>query len=147
MSNLQCPIDHVKVNENKVRMTALLVMLLGIFLLFTGNSFIILFLLADFFTRAFNLQNYSPLGWVAGLLIKSFKIPHKPTDRGPKRFAAGMGFGFIALIFIAVILKLDIISMVLTIMLCVFAFLESFAAFCVGCYLYTGLQKLRGLFA
>jgi hypothetical protein len=43
--DLQCPIDHVKVNENKVRVVALLVLLLGAGFLLTGYNFIILLLL------------------------------------------------------------------------------------------------------
>jgi hypothetical protein len=46
--DLQCPIDHVKVNENKVRVVALLVLLLGAGFLLTGYNFIILLLLVDF---------------------------------------------------------------------------------------------------
>lgn len=140
--DLQCPVDHVKVNENKVRMIALLVLILGLLYLFTGYNFIIMLLVSDFFTRAFNRQKYSPLGWLAGKLVYSFKIPNKPTDRGPKRFAAGMGFIFVVFILTAIIAEWFVLLLPLTLLLCVFAFLESFGGFCVGCYVYTGLQWL-----
>jgi hypothetical protein len=141
--DLQCPLDHIKVNENKVRMIALLVLLLAIAFLLTGYNFIVILLLFDFFTRAFNKQKYSPLGWVADILVKRLNVPYKPTDRGPKRFAAGMGFTFVAFMLIAMLLDWNILLIALTAALCLFAFLESFGGFCVGCYIYTGLQKIR----
>ena len=144
--DLQCPVDHVKVNENKVRVVALLVLLLGAGFLLTGYNFIILLLLADFFARAFNMQKYSLLGWLADVFVKQFNLPVKPTDRGPKRFAAGMGFVFVAAILVAIIAGWNIFLVPLAAMLCVFAFLESFAAFCMGCYVYTGLQKVSKVF-
>jgi hypothetical protein len=140
--DLQCPVDHVKVNENKVRMIALLVLLLAVVFLFSGYNFIIILLLFDFFTRAFNKPKYSPLGWLADILVKRLNIPYKPTDRGPKRFAAGMGFVFVAFILVALLLNWHIFLLALTAALCVFAFLESFGGFCVGCYVYTGIQKI-----
>ncbi|MCQ6957811.1 DUF4395 domain-containing protein [Mucilaginibacter aquariorum] len=144
--DLQCPVDHVKVNENKVRVVALLVLLLGAGFLLTGYNFIILLLLADFFARAFNMQKYSLLGWLADVFVKQFKLPVKLTDRGPKRFAAGMGFVFVAAILVAIIAGWNIFLVPLAAMLCIFAFLESFAAFCMGCYVYTGLQKVSKVF-
>jgi hypothetical protein len=143
--DLQCPVDHVKVNENKVRVVALLV-LLGAGFLLTGYNFIILLLLADFFVRTFNMQKYSLLGWFADVFVKQFNLPNKPTDRGPKRFAAGMGFVFVAAILAAIIAGWNILLVPLAAMLCIFAFLESFAAFCMGCYVYTGLQKVSKVF-
>ncbi|RYU91894.1 DUF4395 domain-containing protein [Mucilaginibacter terrigena] len=145
-SHLQCPVDNVKVNENKVRMIALLVLLLGTLFLTTGYDLVILLLLFDFFTRAFNHQKYSPLGWVADVLIRRLNVPYKPTNRAPKRFAAGMGFVFVMLILFAMFLNWNIVSVALTAGLCLFAFLESFAGFCMGCYIYTGLHKLLRLF-
>ncbi|MCO5934584.1 DUF4395 domain-containing protein [Mucilaginibacter sp. RB4R14] len=139
-NDLQCPVDHVKVNENKVRMIALLVLVLGLFFLFTSYSLLIILLVFDFFTRTFNKQKHSPLGWLADRLVFRFKIPYKPTDRGPKRFAAGMGLTFVSIILIATIAEWAVLLLPLTVLLCIFAFLESFSGFCVGCYVYTGLQ-------
>lgn len=144
--DLQCPVDYIKVNENKIRIIALLVLVLGMLFLFTGYNLIILILLADFFTRAFYKPHYSPLGWLADVLVKRLNIAVKPTDRGPKRFAAAMGFVFVAFIVVTVLFNWHIFTSILTIMLCVFAFLESFVAFCVGCHVYTGLQWFQRKF-
>jgi hypothetical protein len=141
--DLQCPIDHVKVNENKVRIIALLVLLLGIWFVLTGYNWLIILLVYDFFTRAFSLPNFSLLGALANVFVKLFKVSYKPTDRGPKRFAAGMGFVFVTTILIAAILGWVALLTPLTVLLCIFACLESFAGVCVGCYVYSGLQKIK----
>jgi vacuolar-type H+-ATPase subunit I/STV1 len=141
--DMQCPIDHVKVNENKIRIIALLVLLMGIGFLLTGYNWLIMLLVYDFFVRAFFMPKLSLLGVLANVFVKLFKVAYKPTDRGPKRFAAGMGFVFVAMMLIAAIMGWVILLLPLAIVLCVFACLEAFAGLCVGCYVYTGLQKVK----
>lgn len=141
--DMQCPIDHIKVNENKIRIIALLVLLMGIGFLLTGYNWLIMLLVYDFFVRAFFMPKLSLLGALANLIVKFFKVPYKPTDRGPKRFAAGMGFVFVAMMLIAAIMGWVVLLLPLAIVLCVFACLESFAGLCVGCYVYTGLHKVK----
>lgn len=141
--DMQCPVDHIKVNENKIRIIALLVLLMGIGFLLTGYNWLIMLLVYDFFVRAFFMPKLSLLGVLANVIVKFFKVPYKPTDRGPKRFAAGMGFVFVAMMLIAAIIGWVVLLLPLAIVLCVFACLESFAGLCVGCYVYTGLHKVR----
>jgi hypothetical protein len=143
MSEISCPVDHVKVNENKVRLIALSVLVLGLVYLLTGYWFIIAFLMFDFLMRVINKPKLSLIARLADVLIKTLRIPTKPVDRGPKRFAAGMGLAFNVLILLMIFLQLPLAAIWLTASLCVFAFLESFTGFCVGCYVYTGLQKLH----
>jgi hypothetical protein len=145
--DIQCPVDHIKVNENKIRVIALLVLLIAVALLLTGYNFLIIFLTFDFFVRAFNMQKLSLLGALAGIIVRLFKIPTKFTDRGPKRFAAGVGFVVSALILIAIIQGWLVLAGSLTIALCIFASLEAFAGICGGCYVYTALQKIRSVFS
>jgi hypothetical protein len=141
--DLQCPIDHVKVNENKIRIIALLVLLTGITFMLTGYNWLIMLLVYDFFVRTFFMANFSLFGAIANAFVKLFKVPYKPTDRGPKRFAAGMGFVFVTSMLIAAICSWVVLLAPLAIVLCVFACLESFAGICVGCYVYTGLHKIK----
>ena len=143
----QCPVDHVKVNESKIRIIALLVLLIGIIFLLTGYNWLIMLLVYDFFVRTFFMANFSVFGVVANIFVKFLKVPYKPTDRGPKRFAAGMGFVFVTAMLIAAILGWVVLLAPLAIVLCIFACLESFAGICVGCYVYTGLHKIGRLFA
>lgn len=141
--DLQCPIEHVKVNENKIRIVALLVLFMGIWFLLTGYNWLIMLLVYDFFVRAFFIPKLSLLGALANVLVKLFKVAYKPTDRGPKRFAAGMGLVFVTTMLIAAILGWVVLLAPLAIVLCIFACLESFAGLCVGCYFYIGLQRVK----
>ncbi|TWR30283.1 DUF4395 domain-containing protein [Mucilaginibacter pallidiroseus] len=141
MSELSCPIDHVKVDENKMRLIALLVSVCGIGYLLTGYILIIVFVIVDFLPRMLGNPQYSLLAKLAGLLAALLKLKQKPTDRGPKRFAAGMGLVFNLLILFVALMHWVTAATVLTAMLCCFAFLEAFAAVCIGCFIYTILQK------
>jgi bifunctional ADP-heptose synthase (sugar kinase/adenylyltransferase) len=148
MSNneIQCPVDFVSMNENKARLTALLVLILGTIFLITGLWFIMAFLVIDFLLRANNLGKYSLLAILSDAVIKQLKIKNKPTDRAPKRFAAGVGLVFTMGILILTLLHLDTATLLVTLVLLLFAFLESFVGFCAGCYVYSMLQKLGNTF-
>jgi hypothetical protein len=71
---MDCPVDHVKINENKARLTAFFVFVLTMVYLKTSFWLIIAFLLVDFTLRAANLAKYSLLGFVSDAVIKQLKI-------------------------------------------------------------------------
>src|ERR1700744_2146697 len=98
---MECPVDFIPINENKARLTAFLVLVIGIVYLLTGFWLLIAFLLIDFALRTFNLGKYSLLGFFSEALIKQLKIKNKPVDRAPKRFAAGVGLVFSLTILVA----------------------------------------------
>jgi hypothetical protein len=138
---LDCPVDGVKVNENKVRTVAFLVLLTAIAYLLTGFWPLFLFLLVDFGLRAFDYGKLSPLAQLSDLIIKALHFPVRLIDQAPKRFAAGVG-----MIFSVLILALQgagISAFWVAIVLAVFAALESLAGFCAGCYVYTFLKRSR----
>lgn len=141
--DLTCPIDFVTVNENRIRFIAMLVLLLAIAFSLTGYWPIFAFLTLDFALRAFNFSQFSLLAIVAGWLVKGLGIKNKPTDRGPKRFAASIGMVFSAAILIMFLTGGHVEALLMTFALMLFAFLESAVGLCVGCYLYTGLVRLR----
>jgi len=146
MENVQCPVDFVLMNENKARLTALFVFILGVVFLITGLWIIIAFLILDFFLRANNRGRYSLLAILSDAVIKQLKIKNKLTDRGPKRFVAGVGLIFTVVILVLTLLHLDLPTLLMTVVLLFFAFLESFVGFCAGCYVYSILQKTTNLF-
>jgi hypothetical protein len=143
-NGIDCPVDFVLVNENKVRLVALSVLLLAIVYIVSGYWIIIAFLVIDFLLRSFNLGKYSLLAVLAGGLVKVFNIKTKPVDQAPKRFAARMGLAFTTIILILNFLQFANTAVILSLLLCVFAFLESFLGFCVGCYVYSYWHKLFG---
>jgi hypothetical protein len=146
IDDLQCPVDRVMINENKVRIIAFFVLWAGIGYLLSGNIFIPVFLMADFFLRMFNLGSYSLLALIASYFVVWFNLKNKPVDRAPKRFAASVGFIFVVLISITALLHWTILSVSLAIILVLFASLESLAGFCAGCYVYTILHNINGRF-
>ena len=140
--DLQCPVDNVVINENKARFTAFFVLVLAVIFLFTCLWIIVAFLAVDFFLRVNNLGNYSLLGILSDAIIKQLHIKNKPTDRAPKRFAAGVGLLFTVAILILTLSHLPLYTNIVVSVLLFFAFLESFVGFCAGCYVYTFLKKL-----
>jgi len=139
----ECPVDFITVNENRVRLTALWVLLLVITSFFINALPIFIFLAIDFFLRAFNWGKFSPLNILSGATVKQFKIPNKPIDQAPKRFAAGIGFVLSVLVVILLLIDFIKASFILAIVFASFAFLESFLSFCAGCYVYTILLRLK----
>jgi len=141
--NIVCPVDQVVINENKARITAFFVLIMAIAFVFTSSWFVIAFLLVDFLLRIFNLNNYSLLALLSGFVVKRLSIKSKPVDRAPKRFAAIVGFIFLAAILITLFVHLILLSFILTAVLIVFALLEAFVGFCAGCYVYSLLISLK----
>jgi hypothetical protein len=139
----ECPVDFITVNENRVRIIALWVLLFVVASFFTYALPIFIFLAIDFFLRAFNFGKFSPLNILSGAIVKQFDIPNKPIDQAPKRFAAGIGFVLSVLVSLLLLAGLLKAVFVLTIIFASFAFLESFLSFCAGCYVYTFLLRLK----
>src|SRR5689334_5488064 len=141
-NDLNCPVDFVAINENKARLTALLVLLLMVVYLLTNWWPIIGYLIIDFLLRAAKWGKYSLLGRVSDVFIKVLNIPNKPVDRAPKRFAAGVGL--VITLAMAVLIAFEVFTLVnlLGYVIILFAFLESALGFCAGCYIYSYGKKL-----
>ena len=142
-TSVDCPVDFIPVNENKVRLTALWVLLLISMSFFSQPLLVIAFLAIDFFLRGFNMGKYSPLNKLSELVVKQFHIANKPIDQAPKRFAARIGFILSVAVVICLLIEAVNIAFILRIVFAVFAFLESFLGFCAGCYVYSFLRKVK----
>ena len=140
-TELDCPVDGVKVNENKVRTIAFLVLLIGIAYVATLYWVLPLFLAIDFALRAFDYGKFSPLARLSDGIVSMLNFSVRPIDQAPKRFAAGVGMVFTAAIL--VLYALGINTLVLTSVLLIFAAQESLAGICAGCYVYTFLKRSR----
>jgi hypothetical protein len=142
-TNVDCPVDFIPVNENKVRLTALWVLVLVILSLFVLPLWISSFLAIDFFLRGYNFGKYSPLNKLSEVAVKQFHISNKPIDQAPKRFAAKIGYYLSVMIVVSLILGNTKMAFFVAIVFAVFAFLESFLGFCAGCHVYSFLKKLK----
>ncbi|QMW00607.1 DUF4395 domain-containing protein [Spirosoma foliorum] len=139
-TNLECPVDGVQINETKVRLVAGLVLITGLVYLASGWLVWPLLLVVDFGLRSFDLGKYSLFANLAEGLVKTLRLPYKATDQAPKRFAARVGLAFGLLI---LGLQLAAISTLIpTMVLVIFATLESVFGFCAGCYVYTFYIRL-----
>lgn len=139
---MECPVDFVTINENKVRVIAFFVLTLAIVYLFTNTWLIMAFLVLDFTLRVFNLGRFSLLAFLSDAVIKQVKIKAKPVDRAPKRFAAMVGLIFTTGILVSYFLHFLMLANGLTVVMCCFAALESFVGFCAGCYVYSARKFL-----
>ncbi len=137
MNQLICPVSHERVDENRVRVTALLVVLtMGSFLI-TGAWYFPAFLVLDFYIRAFTRLRFSPFSWMAHLLVKASGTGPVWIDKAPKVFAARVGLLFSMLTSAAALLSLPLTAYIAGSTLVVFAFLECGINFCAGCWVYT----------
>ena len=139
-TNEACPVSGITINENTARLTAFLVLTLAVIYAVTGFIWIFVVLAADFFIRGFTSYNrYS----IIGRIVKAFPLKEKSVDAAPKKFAAKLGFIMSLVIVILNFSGLVTASIYTTLLLSVFAALESLAAICVGCYIYSFLQRFK----
>jgi hypothetical protein len=132
-----CPVSPERVDENRVRATALgVIITLGAFFM-TVNEIFPVFLAVDFYIRAFTKLKYSPLSWLANLMVVAIGTKPVLIPKAPKVFAARIGFLLTFLTTIASMLGMPLISVILGTTLVGFAFLECGLNFCAGCWVYT----------
>jgi hypothetical protein len=135
--NLICPVSPEQVDENRVRATALgVVLLMGIYFL-TGSALFPAMLAVDFFVRAFTRLSYSPLSYLSHLLVRLIDNPVVLIDKAPKIFAARIGFILTAITTLGAIMGWPILAYLSGSVLILFAFLECGLNFCMGCWVYT----------
>ncbi len=139
MKNLVCPISDQRVNEQVTRLNAFFT-IATVVLAFVFNSVLLLiFIMADFFIRAFTEIKFSPISFVSHYLSNALSLPVKMIDKAPKVFAARLGFLMTLTITALFSLNLSIAAVIMASLLVFFASLEFFFAICVGCLIYTYL--------
>lgn len=141
--SLSCPVSHIMVNGNRVRIIALFVFLSSLIYLLAPFWPVPAFLSIDFFLRAFGIGLYSPLNAASGWIVKTLSIANKPIDQAPKLFAAQLGFVFSVLLLTSTLFLPPTTSYIIAATLILFSFLESALGFCAGCHVYTILKKIR----
>lgn len=137
ITELICPVSPERVDENRVRVTALgVVATMGAFFI-TGNAVFPALLVVDFFIRAFTRLQYSPLSYLAHLLVKLMGTQPVLIDKAPKVFAARVGFLFTSVTTVGALLGWPLLAYISGSVLVLFAFLECGLNFCMGCWVYT----------
>jgi hypothetical protein len=137
VTQLICPVSPERVDENRVRVTALgVVFTMGAYFV-TGSPLFPAMLVVDFFIRAFTRLKYSPLSFVAHHFVKVIGTQPMLIDKAPKVFAARIGFIFTSITTLGALLHLPLLAYISGSVLVLFAFLECGLNFCMGCWVYT----------
>ena len=139
MQNLVCPISDQRVNEQVTRLNAMFAIGIIVLAFILNSVFLFIFLMTDFFIRAFTEIKFSPISFASHSLSNALNLPVKLIDKAPKIFAARLGFLMTAAIASLFIFSLNIASIVMASMLIFFAGLEFLFAICVGCLIYSYL--------
>jgi hypothetical protein len=138
-STLICPVSNEKVNESVVRITAGIICMVSIIGLLIGNEYVFAFLAVDFSLRAFTNGNYSLLKYLAIQLQAVVGFKQQLIDAAPKKFAAGLGIWFCAIIAVLLHTQFFIAASILASIIIALSFLEAAFAVCVGCWVYSFL--------
>lgn len=138
---ISCPVSHILVNENRVRIVALFVFLASLTYLLVPYWAIPAFLTIDFFLRGFGKGRYSLFSILSGWIVRKLSIKDKPIDQAPKLFAARLGFAMAGLLFILDVFFPWQLAYGIAAVLVLFSFLESALGFCAGCYVYSLIKR------
>ncbi|OQA51946.1 MAG: hypothetical protein BWY43_00749 [candidate division WS2 bacterium ADurb.Bin280] len=133
-----------KVDENVARLNAAMVVIMSILFIFTTSlNYALVILVFDFFVKVFAHPRYAPTSYFSRYILHSFKIKPKPIFAPPKLFAAKVGLVFSLSTFILYLVGFEMASYIVCSLLAIFAFLEASIKFCMGCWLYSYLNKIR----
>ena len=136
-TELICPVSPERVDENRVRVTALGVVLsMGGFFI-TGHVLFPAILVVDFYIRGFTQLTFSPLSYLASLFVRLMDARPVLIDKAPKVFAARIGFILTFVATLGALLDWPYLAYVSGSVLVLFAFLECGLNFCMGCWVYT----------
>ena len=142
-NDVERPLDFVLVNQKKLRITALSVLILTIAYLFTGYWILPAFLVVDFLLRSFSLKDYSLLNIISINVANVLSLETEPVDLAPKRFASKIGLVFSIIILILDLVNFTTAAIAFTSVLSLLAFLESVVGFCAGGYIYSRYKNIR----
>jgi len=137
VKQLICPVSPERVDENRVRVTALgVVFTMGAYFV-TGFALFPALLVVDFVIRGFTKLSYSPLSYLAHLFVKATGTSPVLIDKAPKVFAARIGLVLTTITTLSALMHWPLLAYTTGSVLVLFAFLECGLNFCMGCWLYT----------
>lgn len=139
MKHLVCPISEEKINEHVTRINAFLTVMIVVAGFVLNSVLFFVFLLADFYIRAFTQLKYSPIGYVSSRLANALNLHKKQVNKAQKVFAARLGFIMTLAISVLIFFEMGTAAMIVGGILVFFATLEFALAICVGCIIYTYL--------
>ena len=131
------------VNETAARLVAAMVLALSLAIILTGETWLLVLLTYGFLARVLTGPTLSPMGQIASRVLATLLNSYKPAAGPPKRFAQTVGLGFsIAALVLHYGLELTIAAKGVLVVLVLFASLEAFVGFCMGCFVFGYLMKM-----
>lgn len=137
MKQIVCPISNEKINEKITRLNALIGIVMLVLAFAFQSAVFLIFLLADFYVRAFTRTRFSPISYASHFLSNALNLEEKNIDKAPKIFAARLGFLMTLAITALFLAGLTTSAFIVAAILVFFASLEFALAICVGCIIYT----------
>jgi len=140
-SYIFCPVSVKRTQEKAARLSGLFTAGLILVFAFTGNILPIVFLFADFFLRACELSQYSPIAITSKGIIRQLGLNSYLINAGPKIFAARIGFVLCFLVLLSTLFHLNLAAWTLAGILGLFSFLEGAFGLCIACEIYPFVHR------
>ncbi len=138
-TNIICPISTEKVDSHVSRLTVFMNDALMVYFLVSLQPIAIYIVTLDYGIRAMGYNQYSPLCFLASLIVKTTGAAPKMVDKAPKMFASRLGFICAVLGSVFITYNMPMASRGIIGMFVVLATLDSVFDLCVGCMIYNYL--------
>lgn len=139
---MNCACGKDQINAKVARANAFFTLTFGLIFLLTSWKWIVFVMLGDFLIKVFLGPKYSPFSQLNMRIMRWLKVEPKMIFAPPKRFALKVGLVFSILIALSYYTGYWKISIILNVILTIFADLELFFEFCMGCWFYSYWMKL-----
>lgn len=139
LSNIICPISTERIDSHVSRLTVFFNVILMVYFMFSLQPIAIYIVTVDYAIRAGGYNRYSPLCFLASLIIKSIGVKPKMVDKAPKVFASRLGFICAILGSIFITAHMPMASLIVIGFFVILAILDSVFDRCVGCMIYNYL--------
>jgi hypothetical protein len=137
--NIICPISSEKVDSHVSRLTVFINDAVMAYFLFSLQPIAIFTVTVDYGIRAMGYNRFSPLCFLASLIIKVIGVKPKMVDKAPKIFASRLGFICAVLGSVFITMNMPMASRSIIGLFVVLATLDSVFDLCVGCMIYNYL--------
>ena len=131
------------VNETAARLVAAMVLALSLAIILTDETWLLVLLTYGFLARVLTGPTLSPMGQIATRVLAPMLNSYKPTAGPPKRFAQTIGLGLsITALILDYGVEQTIAAKGVLVVMVLFASLEAFVGFCMGCFVFGYLMKM-----
>jgi len=136
MAEIQCACGPNQVNARVARANAFFTLAMGLLFIFSPWKWIIYVLLGDFALKVFFGPKASPFTQFNIRLMQWLKVEPKHIFAPPKKFALKVGLVFSLTVLVLYLSDLILAANIIAGVLSLFAALELFFEFCMGCWVY-----------